>query len=93
MRKIVVTENYSGKSLNSFLNYSFPYLSQNMFFKALRQKDIKVNSSRVKENILVHKNDVIEVYISDEFLLGNIVNLDVVYEDDNILAINKRSRS
>lgn len=89
MRKLVVDEKFSGKSLNSFLSFSFPNLKQSNFFKALRQKDIKINSQRVKENVLVNKGDVIEVYISDNLLLGKSSDLEIVYEDKNILIINK----
>ena len=90
MRKVIVNEKFDGKSLNSFLSFCFPALRQNMFFKALRQKDIKINGERIKENINVKAGDVVEVFISDEFLLGDSIGLDIVYEDDNILAINKQ---
>ena len=54
MRKVIVDSKFDRKSLNSFLSFCFPNLKQNMFFKALRQKDIKVNGVRVKENIDVN---------------------------------------
>lgn len=89
MRKVTVDSRFDGKNLNNFLNFCFPNLKQNMFFKALRQKDIKINGTRVKENVVVYHGDVIEVYISDEFLLGEVIDLKVVFEDENILVVNK----
>ena len=89
MRKIIVTEKFDGKKLNSYLNFCFPNLNQNTFFKALRKKDIKINGIRVKENVTVYFKDKIEVYISDELLFGEKIKLDVIYEDENILVINK----
>lgn len=90
MRKIIVTKKYNGKKLNTFLLDSYRNLNQNQLFKALRQKDIKINGKRVKENVVVCENDVIEVYISDEFLLGKKnIKLNVIYEDENILAVYK----
>ncbi|MBR2290550.1 MAG: RluA family pseudouridine synthase [Clostridia bacterium] len=89
MRKIIVDEKLNGKSLNHVLSFCFPALKQNMFFKALRQKDIKVNGTRVKENVAVNSGDVVEVYIADSFLLGETVDLKVIFEDENILAIDK----
>jgi 23S rRNA pseudouridine955/2504/2580 synthase len=90
MRKIVVTEKYNNKKLNTFLLDTFPNLTQNMLYKALRQKDIKIDGIRQKENVTIYKGNIIEIYISDEFLLGNINStLDVLYQDENILAINK----
>ena len=89
MRKVIVDSRFDGKNLNQFLNFCFPALKQSMFFKALRQKDIKVNGVRMKENIPVNHGDVVEVYISDQFLLGETIDLKIVFEDENILAINK----
>lgn len=91
MRRVVVDSKFDGKNLNYFLTFCFPNLKQNMFFKALRQKDIKINGTRVKENVIVNNGDVIEVFISDEFLLGSSADIKVVFEDENILAINKPS--
>ena len=92
MRKLIVNEKFDGKSLNSFLSFCFPALRQNVFFKALRQKDIKINGVRIKENINLKTGDIIEVFISDEFL-ENSIKLDVIYQDENILAINKPERN
>ena len=88
MIKLVVNKKYDGKKLNKFLSDNIENLSNNLFYKTLRKKDIKINGKRIKEDILVHENDEILVYISDELLKPNI-SLDIVYEDNNILIINK----
>lgn len=88
MKELVVDKKYNNKKLNAFVLASFPELSLNMFNKALRQKDIKINGIRVKENVSVFENDIVAVYIADEFLFKKI-NLDIVYEDENILVVNK----
>ena len=90
MRKIKVTDKYNGKKLNNFILDTFPALNKNMLFKALRQKDIKKNGSRIKENIDLVSGDEIEIYISDEFLYGAVEKIKVAYEDNNILIVNKR---
>lgn len=90
MRKIIVDKKFDNKKLVAFILGSFPDLSINMLNKALRQKDIRINGIRVKENLLVHENDEIAIYIADEYLFKKF-NLDIVYEDDNILVINKPS--
>lgn len=90
MRKIIVDSKFNNKKLQAFLQFNFNGLSSSMFFKTLRKKDIKVNSKRVNENISVYENDVIEIYLNDEFLF-NTIELDIVYEDENILVINKPS--
>lgn len=88
MQKLIVPKKYDKKNLNNFILESFPNLNLNFLYKALRQKDIKINGKRVKENTIIYKNDEIEIFISDEILFGKY-ELKVVYEDNNILAINK----
>ena len=88
MRKIIVDNKFNNKKLQAFLQFNFNGLSSSMFFKTLRKKDIKVNSKRTSENIIIYENDVIEIYLDDKFLF-NTFELDIVYEDDNILIINK----
>ena len=88
MKKLIVDKKYNSKKLNKFLQDKIPNLSNNLFYKTLRKKDIKVNGKRVNENILVFENDKIEVYISDS-LLENKINLEIVFEDENILVIDK----
>ena len=88
MRTLIVNKKYDNKKLNTFILESFPDLSINMLNKALRQKDIKINGTRVKENVILNENDEVAVYISDEFLFKK-VNLDIIFEDDNILVLNK----
>ena len=51
MKTLIVNEKYNGKKLNKFLQDAFPTLSNGMFFKTLRKKDIKVNGKRVNKDI------------------------------------------
>ena len=88
MKKLIVPKKYDNKKLNKFLKDIIPNLSDNLFHKTLRKKDIKINGKRVNQNVSVFENDEICVYITDELLSTNI-NLDVIFEDDNILIINK----
>ena len=88
MRTLIVSKKYDSKKLANFILDSFPELSINVFNKALRKKDIRINGIRVKENVVLSENDEISIYISDEFLFKKI-NLEIVFEDDNILIVNK----
>lgn len=88
MKKVLVSKKYDGKKLNTFLFDSFDGLTLNTIYKALRKKDIRVNNVKVSENVTVHYNDEITLFINDELLFKNF-NLDMVYEDSNILIVNK----
>lgn len=88
MKKLIVTQKYNNKKVVNFILNNYPSLSANTLYKALRQKDIKLNGKRIHEDIIVHENDEILVYISDE-LLGLKQKLNIIFEDENILLINK----
>lgn len=88
MKKIVVDKKYNNKKLNTFLLDSFNGLSLNTIYKILRKKDIRINNVKVNENCTLHEGDEITVYIKDEFLYKSF-SFDIIYEDDNILVVNK----
>lgn len=88
MKKLIVSNKYNGKKLNKFLLENIPNLSSNLFYKTLRKKDIKINGKRVSENVLVCEKDEVLVYIADA-LLQPIFELDIFFEDENILILNK----
>ena len=102
MKTININEKNNGKKLNNILQREFPALSLNTIYKALRKKDIRVNDVRINENITLHTGDVVKVFIADEFLFANksnittfanssysSVNIPVIYEDGNILIVDK----
>lgn len=88
MRKLIVPQKYNNKKLNTFILASFPELSINMLNKALRQKDIKINGVRIKENVSIYENDEIAVFIADEYLFTK-PSIEKIFEDENILVVNK----
>lgn len=90
MRKLIVNQKYDNKKLNNFILDSFPDLSKNTLYKALRKKDIRINNVKVSEDVIIHSGDEITIYIIDEFLFKTSkLNTDIIYEDNNIIAFNK----
>lgn len=90
MKKIIVDKKYNNKKLNTFLLDKFNGLSINTIYKALRKKDILVNDIRVKDNVTLFAGDNVTVYITDNYLFKQ-VNIKIVFEDDNIIVVNKPS--
>ena len=88
MRKLVVDKKFNNKKLSEFLYYNFNGLSKNTLYKAFRKKDIRINNVKISEDCFVTFNDEIIVYIVDDLLFRK-VRIDKVYEDDNILVVNK----
>jgi len=90
MKKLIVTNKYDGKKLSKFILDNFPHLSTNMFYKTLRQKDIKINGNRINKDCTIYVGNEILIYIADNILYPTI-KLDVIFEDENILILNKPS--
>lgn len=88
MISLKINSKNNNKKIVNVLLSSFPNLTTSTVYKALRKKDILVNGNRIKENITVFENDEVIAYIVDT---APAVKLDIVYEDENILIINKPS--
>ena len=92
MKKLIVTSKYNNKKLNKFLQDNFPSLTTSLFYKTLKKKDIKINGKRISENINIYEKDEIIVYIDDKLLFPEYsFNIEIVYEDNNIIILNKPS--
>ena len=99
MKQLTVNKNAAGQRLDRFLLKTFPALSQGLLCKTLRKKDIKVNGVRASADYRVCENDVVTVYIKDELLeekkpseddfLTADSTLNIIYEDENILLVDK----
>lgn len=63
-----------------------PFLSNYQIGKILKNKDIKVNSKRVNENITLFVGDFVEVYYDIEERAW----FEEVFCDENILIVNKK---
>ncbi len=88
MKEIIVDKKYHEKKLNKVILEKLPNINYPTFCKLLRKKDIKINGKRTNKDSIIYENDVIEIYLPKE--MENIrIDLDKVYEDENILVINK----
>ena len=76
-----VPKNYNNTQLLSTVSKLYPQISYSTLCKLLRKKDIKINGKRINENTKIFANDLIEIYYENK--------LDIVFEDDNIIVINK----
>ena len=90
MKKLTVDNKFNNKKIKDFLQSNFDGISSSLFFKTLRKKDIKVNGKRITDNISIFKDDLVEIYLDDKFLYLNY-NLDIIYDDENLVVINKPS--
>ncbi len=77
----------------------YPNLSKGAIFKAIRTNKIKVNGKKPKYDYRLQLNDEIKVFlINQDKVAKNELwkqaknNLEIVYEDDNVLIVNKPAK-
>ena len=100
MQSITVKKNDAGQRLDKFLSKAIKGLPMSMMYKYIRTKKIKVNRARTQPNYMLCEGDEILLFIRDEFfdspredkgaLFRIRPKLDVVYEDENVMLLNKR---
>lgn len=88
MQNLIVDKKYDGKLVSKVLYDAFPGLTKNTLYRTFRQKDIKINGTRIHEDTIVYANDKIQIFVVDSLLYPTL-NIDIIYEDDNILVVNK----
>ncbi|QSF13650.1 RluA family pseudouridine synthase [Mycoplasma sp. Mirounga ES2805-ORL] len=97
MKIFKATKNDQGRTLYKFVKNIYKNNSLNQIYRSFRKGDIKVNGKSVKDhNYIINFDDEIKVYgLNDEFEVVDfskkeqILKLDIVYEDKNILIVNK----
>ncbi len=98
MKSFIIGKNDSGQRLDKFISKSVPALPTSLMYKKIRTKDIKVNKKRAEISTRLNEGDVVDMYINDEFFatvedkydfLSASKKLNIVYEDDNILLLDK----
>lgn len=99
MKTFTVNTNDSGQRLDKFITKAVKGLPMSLMYKYIRKKRIKVNGKRAEERQKLEVGDVIEMYIPDEFFTEKTsaaeysraeVQLNIVYEDENILLVDKK---
>ena len=98
MKQINVSENLAGQRLDKLLLKVLNKAPKSFIYKMLRKKNIVLNGKKATGQEIVKLNDEIKLYLSDETIdkfsmhkKMDIVDfqLDIVYEDKNILIVNK----
>lgn len=100
MKSFTINKNDSGQRLDKFVTKSVPILPKTLLYKYIRIKRIKVNGKRAEISTRLQENDVVEMYINDEFFeaapkkydfLKASKKLNIVYEDENIILCDKKA--
>lgn len=100
MKEFTIGRNDAGQRLDRFLAKAVPLLPASLAQKYIRIKRIKCNGKRIDRDTRLQEGDVLQLYINDEFfdkprednayLTVATPKLNIVYEDENILLVDKR---
>ena len=99
MKSFTITERDSGTRVDRFITKTFDRLPKSLMYKEIRKKNIKINKKRCTPEQILQTGDLLELYLKDDVLeerkkhydfLKASTDLDIVYEDDNIILLNKR---
>ena len=100
MREFHIGKNDENQRLDRFLGKAIPLLPASLAQKYIRLKRIKVNGKRAERDTRLCEGDLVQLYINDEFfdtpkqenayLTVNVPKLNIVYEDENILLVDKK---
>ena len=100
MKELTIGSNDAGQRLDRFLAKAVPLLPASLAQKYIRIKRIKCNGARAERDTRLKAGDVLQLYINDEFfdrprednayLTVASPKLNIVYEDENILLVDKR---
>ena len=101
MRELTISKNDAGQRLDKFLTKALCDIPPALMYKAIRQKKIKVNRHRAEGKQILQEGDTLQLFLAEEFFkekedahkhdLARITpRICPVYEDENILLLNKR---
>ena len=91
MEKIVVENEKAGKRIDIFVSEK-QKISRETAKRWIEQENVRVNDKKVKPSYKIQDNDVISVEpekIKDIELKAQDIPLEVLYEDNDILVVNK----
>lgn len=99
MREMTIGFNDAGQRLDKFLLKALPALPKTLMYKFLRTRHIKLNGKKAEISTRLSAGDKLTFFISDEFFVQDSQQLfmqarpeiQTVYEDDNLLLVNKPS--
>lgn len=100
MKEFTIQKNDAGQRLDRWLAKTLPLLPAPLAQKYIRLKRVKVNGKGSKRDVRLNVGDQLQLYINDEFfdrptpenafLSLYQPKLNILYEDDQIMLLDKR---
>jgi 23S rRNA pseudouridine1911/1915/1917 synthase len=90
--EFTVKHHSQGKRLDQYLAERLPEYSRTLIQKVIRAEAVEVNGQKVRPSYHIKKGDHIKIWlpeITDELPVGEDIPLDILYEDDYFIVVNK----
>ena len=98
MQKIVISSKEANQRVDKYVKKYLNEAPLSFIYKLFRKKDVKINGHWVKENYILNEDEELTIYVTDSQLeefnkpkdIEKVtLNHQIVYEDENILIVNK----
>lgn len=98
MKEFQIRDNEAGQRFDKYLSKLLRNAPKSFFYKMLRKKNITLNSKKATGNEKLEAGDQVKLFLSDETFdkfsqqdkaARAVTTLDVLYEDADVLLINK----
>lgn len=90
--RLTADENSAAVRIDKYISDNIAELTRSAVQGMIAQKNVRVNGSEVSKNYKLRSGDIIEVVIPEPQQLDTLpenIPLDIVYEDDDLLVVNK----
>ena len=93
-KKIIVTSEHEGERIDVFVSNISDDISRSLAQSLIREEKILINGNTIKVSTKVHEGQEVDIPINvekkvTENLLAEDIPIDIIYEDEDILVINK----
>ncbi|MBE6632072.1 MAG: RluA family pseudouridine synthase [Ruminococcaceae bacterium] len=98
MREFIINKNDAGQRVDKFVKKAVKAIPMSLLYKSIRTKKIKVNRKRTEADVMLCEGDIVQMFLSEDLFLEDSADnaymklkadLDIVYEDENIILCNK----
>lgn len=93
MNEYLITSEEKGERLDTYLSRKMPEYSRTFLAKLIKMGEVTVNGEGVKAGYILKEKDKIKAHIlvqKDEDIAAEPIDLDIIYEDENVIVINKQ---
>ena len=93
LKEIIIPPDADGQRVADYLRSALPDLPESVLRRVFASRDVKLDGTRVSRDQRLQEGQHLKIYIPDSSAgsVSSAPSLSVVYEDDDVLLVNKRA--